>query len=210
MRRLLVYILVFIIGLLVGVILLQKTKKDYRQEQVEIIQNGIKNVSKLVVAEENFTQFYQYSNADKYLFETLQFDKKVILIVKAKVLVSYDLKKMETEIDSIHKKIIIKKIPQEELTIVPSYQYYDFKQSVFNTFTKEELNAVQKSSVEKMKKSLEVSKSKDIAQKRLIEELNQLWSVAKIMGWAIEDQTQNKLIDSVLKPAFKELELQLQ
>lgn len=210
MRRLLVYILVFIIGLLVGVVLLQKTKKDYRQEQVEIIQNGIKNVSKLVVAEESFTQFYQYSNADKYLFETLQFDKKVILIVKAKVLVSYDLKKMETEIDSIHKKIIIKKIPQEELTIVPSYQYYDFKQSVFNTFTKEELNAVQKSSVEKMKKSLEVSKSKDIAQKRLIEELNQLWSVAKIMGWTIEDQTQNKLIDSVLKPAFKDLELQLQ
>jgi len=83
---------------------LQKIKKDYSSEQVEIIQNGIKNVSKLVVAEESFTQFYQYTDSNKYLFETLNFDKKLILIVSAKVLVSYDLQKMETEIEPLKRK----------------------------------------------------------------------------------------------------------
>lgn len=188
----------FIVGILVGIIFLLKYKKDYRSEQVEIIQNGIKNVSKLVVAEESFTQFYQYTDSDKYLFETLNFDKKVILIVNAKVLVSYDLKKMKIELDSINKKIIIKSIPKEELNIVPTYKYYDFQQSMFNSFTKEELNAVQKSSTEKLMKSLEVSKSKDIAKKRLLEELNQLWSVAKILGWKIEDQSENQLLNNIL------------
>jgi len=209
MKSLLTYLFFFIIGILVGVILLQKFKKDYRSEQVEIIQNGIKNVSKLVVAEESFTQFYKYSDADKYLFETLNFDKKLILIVSAKVLVSYDLKKMETEIDTIQKKIIIKKIPQEELIIVPSYTYYDFQQSMFNSFSKEELNAVQKSSIEKMKKTLQVSKSKDIAKQRLLDELHQLWSVAKILGWTIEDKTDHKILTPIFEPTHKDLELQL-
>ena len=176
---------------------------------MEIIQNGIKNVSKLIVTEENYTQFYKYSDADKYLFDTFQFDKKVILVVNAKVLVSYDLNKMVTEIDSIHKKVIIKKIPDEELTIIPDFKYYDFQQSVFNSFTRDELNAVQRSSIAKMTQNLKVAHSKEKARKRLLEELDQLWSVAKIMGWKVEDHTQNKLIDSVLKPAFKDLELEI-
>ncbi len=208
MTKIATYILIFVIGLLVGIIILQKTKKDYSSEQVELIQNGIKNVSKLVVAEESFTQFYQYADSNKYLFETLNFDKKVILIVSAKVLVSYDLKKMKIELDSIHKKIVIKSIPKEELTIVPSYKYYDFQQSMFNSFTKEELNAVQKSSTEKLMKSLEVSKSKEIAKKRLLEELNQLWSVAKILGWKIEDQTENQLIKDLLPKELLQKEVQ--
>lgn len=206
LRRIFVYILIFVIGLLVGLLLLEKNKKNYQSEQIQIIQNGIKNVSKMVVAEENFTQFYQYSNADKYLFETLHFDKKVVLVVTAKVLVSFDLRKMETEIDSIHKKIIIKKIPEKELEIIPNYKYYDLQQSMFNSFTKEELNAVQQSSISQLKKSLKVSKSEEIAKKRLIDELTQLWKVAQIMGWTIEDRTQDNFVDSVLKPKFKDLE----
>jgi len=209
MKSLFAYILFFVIGLLVGVILLQKIKNDYSSEQVEIIQNGIKNVSKLVVAEESFTQFYQYTDSNKYLFETLNFDKKLILIVSAKVLVSYDLQKMETEIDTLKKKIIIKKLPHEELIIVPSFSYYDFQQSIFNSFTKDELNAVQKSSIEKLKKTLQVSKSKAIAKERLLEELRQLWSVAEILGWTIEDKTDNQILAPVFKPTHKDTELQL-
>jgi len=209
MKSLFAYIVFFIFGILVGVILLQKFKKDYSSEQVEIIQNGIKNVSKLVVAEESFTQFYKYSDADKYLFETLHFDKKVILIVSAKVLVSYDLKKMETDIDTLKKNIIIKKLPQEELIIVPSFSYYDFQQSIFNSFTKDELNAVQTSSIEKLKKSLQVSKSKAIAKQRLLDELRQLWSIAEILGWTIEDKTDHHILATVFNPIHKDIELQL-
>lgn len=197
MKNLFIYILLFVIGFLAGILLLNKTKNKYQTEQIEIIRNGIKNVSKLVVAEEMFTEFYNYTDAEKYFFETVNFEKKVVLMVQARVLVSYDLKKMQTELDSVHKKIIIKNIPKEELTIIPTLKYYDLQQSMFNSFSKEELNLMQKSSIDKLQKNLQVSRSKDIAKKRLMEELTQLWSVAKIMGWTIEDQTDQKLLDSI-------------
>jgi hypothetical protein len=209
LKSVFIYLLVFVIGLLVGLLILNKTKTKYQTEQVAIIQNGIKNVSKLVVVEEMFTEFYNYTDANKYFFETVNFEKKVVLMVQARVLVSYDLKKMKTEIDSVQKKIIIKSIPEEELTIVPTFKYYDFQQSMFNSFTKEELNMMQKSSIEKLQKNLKVTHSKELAKKRLIEELNQLWSVAKIMGWTIEDQTEDKLFNTILNPIHKDPELNI-
>jgi hypothetical protein len=127
-------------------------------------------------------------------------------MVQARVLVSYDLKKMQTELDSVHQKIIIKSIPKEELTIIPTFKYYDLQQSMFNSFSKEELNVLQKSSIDKLQKNLQVSRSKDIAKKRLMEELTQLWSIAKIIGWSIEDQTDQKLLDSIFNLKDEKME----
>ena len=209
MNKFFVYILLFLLGLIIGLFLLEKYKKDYRAEQVEIIQNGIINVSKLVVVEETYTEFYSYSDSNKYFFETIGFDKKVILTVSVKVLVSYNLKKMETEIDSVHRKIIIHEIPEPELIIVPNFKYYDLEQSVFNTFTKEELNMIQKSSIDKIRNNLKVAHSKEKAKERLLIELNQLWTVAKIMGWTVEDKTNQLMLDSIFNPSQKDVELNL-
>ena len=206
MKQTLKYILFIVLGLLIGLLVLSIKKQQYTYEQVDIIQNSIKNVSKLVVVEETFTEYYNYNDA-KHFFDAKFFEKSIILLINAKVLVSYDLSKMVTELDSINKKIIIKSLPEQELNIIPSYKYYDFDQSIFNTFTKEELNKFQEKSLKRLKEDLDVSNSKSLAKKRLMEELDQLWSVAKLLGWTIEDQTDNKfMFNLMIDPNFKDFE----
>ena len=206
MKQTLKHILFIVLGLLIGLLVLSIKKQQYTYEQVDIIQNSIKNVSKLVVVEETFTEYYNYNDA-KHFFDAKFFEKSIILLINAKVLVSYDLSKMVTELDSINKKIIIKSLPEQELNIIPSYKYYDFDQSIFNTFTKEELNKFQEKSLKRLKEDLDVSNSKSLAKKRLMEELDQLWSVAKLLGWTIEDQTDNKfMFNLMIDPNFKDFE----
>lgn len=190
MRNVLLYIFIFLTGILVGYLWQKTNQNQYKSEQVDIIRNGIENVSKLVVVEETFTEFYNYKDANTFLMDIIQFEKKTLLMVQAKVLVSYDLKKMAITLDSIHKKIIITHIPEPTLTIIPTFKYYDLQQSLFNTFNKDDLNRIQTTSMSKLKKNLKVTQTQDLAKKRLLMELQQLWKVAALLGWQIEDQTQ--------------------
>lgn len=190
MQAIIRYFLVFIIGLLVGLLWLKSSQNKYTSQQTDIIKNGIENVSKLVVVEENYTEYFNYKDADTYLLDLISFEKKTLLLVQARVLVSYDLRKMDITLDSIHKKIIINTIPEPTLDIVPTYKYYDFQQSMFNTFDKDDLNTIQQTSIEKLKKNLKVTKTQELAKQRLLEELKKLWQVASILGWTVEDNTQ--------------------
>jgi hypothetical protein len=195
LKRFFIYSFLFGSGLFVGLFFLWQTKDNYQQEQLDIIVNGIKNVQKLVVTEASFSEIYNYEDADKYLFETVAFEKKVILLVNAKVQVSYDLTKMNIQVDSINKKIIIKKLPKEEVTTIPEFKYYDLQQSMWNTFTKEELNKIQQSSIDKLLDAVEISTVKNQAKKQLLEVLSNLFNITNLVGWEIEDQSQNLLID---------------
>lgn len=189
MKRFLLYILIFMLGILAALIYFKKSKNNSGSTQIAILQQGIKNVSKLVVSEGNFSEVYSYSDTDKYFFETIDFEKKLTLLVNAKVQVSYDLKALDIEIDSVHKKVILHHIPEEELNIIPDVKYYDFQQSILNTFTKEELNDIQEQALDKLLENAELSLIKTQAKERLVEELQQLLNLSKILGWKVEDQT---------------------
>lgn len=194
MNKIIKYIFVFSIGILVALLYFKKEAHKNEKEQIQVMLNEIKNVSKLVVTEASFSEIYNYESAEKYFFETLSFNKKVIVLVNAKVQVSYDLSKMLIETDSLNRKIIIKSIPKEELFIAPDIQYYDFEQSTFNTFTKEELNKINKKSIDKIKETMDVSDLKETAKKQLLSELDKLYNMATLLDWQLIDQTENKLI----------------
>lgn len=204
MKKFLSYGFVFILGLVIAVLYFKKFKTDAGATQIAIINNGIKNVSKLVVTEASYSQVYSYNDVDKYFFETLDFEKKLTLLVNAKVLVSYDLKVLQIEVDSVHKKLIIKQIPDEVLTVVPDVKYYDFQQSILNTFSKDDLNEIQQKGIDKLMQTIEVSEIKDKAKERLIVELRQLMNLTTILGWTVEDQTNNNVFLNELKPLLKD------
>jgi len=151
----------------------------------------------LIVQEAEYTEIYNYKDATTYFFNQIEFEKKVILLVTAKVQVSYDLKKLEIEMDSVEHKIILKSIPTEELTIIPDYKYYDFQQSVWNTFTKEELNSIQQNSLEQLLQTVAVSDVKLKAKKQLLKELNNLLALAKLVNWSIVDSTKEGLFKNI-------------
>ena len=194
MKKIFKYILVFIIGILVALLYFKKEATKNESEQIQVMLNEIKNVSKLVVTETSVSEMYNYQSAKKYFFDTLSFDKKVIVMVNAKVQVAYDLSKMVVEIDSINKKIILKSIPKEEIFIAPDIQYYDFEQSTFNSFTKEELNKINKKSIVKIKETIEISTIKETAKKQLLSELKKLYNMTRLLNWELIDETENQLI----------------
>ena len=117
-------------------------------------------MSKLVVSSGNF------SDSKKYFYDYVAFNKQAIVAVNAKVGVGYDLSKLDIQIDSIEKKIYINSIPEEEITISPDVKYFDLQQSQFNSFSKEELNEINKKSIDKMQQTVEIINLKKEAKSR--------------------------------------------
>jgi hypothetical protein len=181
----------------IGLPFLWNEKKVNTKQQINIITNGIKNVSKLLVTEASFSEIYNYEDVQNYLFETIEFKKKIILFVNAKVLVSYDLKKLQVEIDSVHHKLLIIHIPKEELNIIPDYKYYDFQQSMWNTFTKEELNKIQEDSLDKLVSAVTISNVKEKAKQQLVKELENLLLIANLLDWKVIDQSDIEILKEI-------------
>ncbi len=199
MKRIFTYFFLIIIGFIIAFLYFKNEKNKYRTEQANVILTEIQNVSKLVVTEATFSELYNYQDANKYFFETISFDKKVILSVNAKVQVSYDLSKMKIETDTINKKIIIKHLPKEEVFISPQISYFDLEQSSFNQFSKEELNKISKKSITKIKETIDASTLKEESKNRLFIELRKIYTMANILGWELVDETEHNIIQQTLK-----------
>ncbi|CAL2077174.1 DUF4230 domain-containing protein [Tenacibaculum sp. 190524A02b] len=191
--RVIKYTAVFIFGFLIAKLWYDVKEPDYKKEEVKVFLNGIQNLSKLVVSEGNFSEVYSFSDSKKYLYNYLSFDKKAILSVNAKVEVGYDLSKLDIQIDSIGKQIIINKIPKEELTITPDIKYFDLQQSKFNSFSKEELNKLNDKAIEKIKSTITVSDLQKDAKNRLFEELSKIYQLSKIYNWKVVNNTESNL-----------------
>ncbi|WP_428740993.1 DUF4230 domain-containing protein [Tenacibaculum sp.] len=193
--RFLKYTAVFVFGFLVAKFWYNKKEEKYKQEEIQVVVNGIQNLSKLVVAEGNFSEMYNYSDAKKYFYGYLSFEKRAMLSVNAKVEVGYDLSKLEIQIDSVGKQIIINKIPTEEVVISPDIKYFDLQQSQFNTFSKEELNNLNAKAIEKIQSTITVSRLQKDAKTRLFEELSKIYQLSKIYNWKVVDNTSSNVFE---------------
>ena len=183
------YSAIFLLGFLIAKFWYEPKIENYKQEEIKVLVHSIKNMSKLVVSEGNFSEVYNYSDSKKYFYNYLSFDKKAIVTVNAKVEVGYDLSQLEIEIDSLSKKIIINKIPKEDIVISPDVKYFDLQQSQFNTFSKEELNKINEKSIEKIKETIEVTSLKTEAKTRFFEEISKIYQLSAIYNWQVVDNT---------------------
>lgn len=192
--KLLKYLLVFVCGFLIAKLIYdKKIEQSSNKEVYQIISNGVNSLSKLVVSQGNFAQVYSFSDSKKYFYDVVSFDKKAVLSVNATVEVGYDLSKMDIQIDSIQKKIIINKIPEEDVTIIPNIKYFDLQESQFNSFSSDELNALNKKAIEKIKNSIQTTSLKQNAKNRLFEELSKIYQLSKIFNWEVVDNTTYQL-----------------
>lgn len=196
--RLLKYIAVFLLGFLIAKFWYEKKYESHTSQEVQVLLNGIKGMSKLVVSEGTFSEILSYSDSKKYLYDYLSFDKKAVVAVNAKVEVGYDLSKLDIQIDSLGKKIIINKIPKEEIVISPDVKYFDLEQSKFNTFSKQELNEINKKSIDKLKETIAITSLQEEAKTRLFEELSKIYQLSSTFGWEVVDNTNTKFFDTIL------------
>ena len=135
MSRKLLYVLLIVLTILFAYRFIFDDKdKTVLQENSALIQEQIKNVSKLVVTEGHFSQVFTYKNSKAIFANLVNVEKKALVVVNADVTVSYDLSKIQYELDESTKTLRILSIPKEEININPDFEYYDFTADFLNPF----------------------------------------------------------------------------
>ena len=179
--------------LLVGIFFFV-TKNEEKQEleyNTALIQQQIQQVGKLVVTEGYFSQVTSYKNTKRNYLNIFSSNKKALVVVNAKVTVSYDLRQITTAIDEASKTVTITSIPEAELNIYPDIEYYDVTQEYFNQFSAEDYNKIKDTVTKMIEEKVEASDIKQNAKHRLISELQKIYILTNSMGWTLKynDQT---------------------
>jgi hypothetical protein len=155
-------------------------------EETALIQEQIRNVGKLVVTEGHYAEVLTYKDQQKYFLNMFSAEKKALVIVNADVTVSYDLSKIEYDIDEAARTITLKNIPKEEIKISPDLKFYDVQQNGFNEFSGDDYNKINKKVKENLAKKIEKSTLKSNAQNRLLSELSKILILTDTMGWKLQ------------------------
>lgn len=187
MKKIAVLMMVFLIGVL-GTLWLTKDNHTTVTEN-QLIYNGIEQISKLQVTEGYFTEVHNYKDSKSYWNNLISFDKKALVVVNAKAIISYDVSKINIVADSINKRIVVSKLPKPEVNIVPDINYYDIQQSSFNSFSADDFNKIKGDVMKELKQNPIVEDLKKQAHDRLFEELSKLLLLSKQYQWEVIDNT---------------------
>jgi len=184
----------FLFGVLITVVVLfsfkycgnKKEDKIVLQESSTLIQEQLKNVSKLIVTEGHFSEVFNYKNSKEILGDYWTSDKKALVVVNAEAIIAYDLSKIEYNINESTKTLQILSIPKEEITINPDLEYYDIQSDFLNPFEAEDYNVIKEIVKESLLQKIEGSKLKSNAKNRLISELSKFYILTNSMGWTLK------------------------
>ncbi len=188
-KRIIIFAFVCIlIGSLLTFFIMRKVdKRNEVLPDTELIQQQMKNVSKLVVNEAKISQIYNYKDQKSFM-NLLSFDKKALVVVNADVQIMYDLSKLEYVVDEANKTVRITNIPKEEIKISPDIKIYDVEESRFNAFKGTDYNAIQESVKKQFQEKILKSNIQANAKSRLISELGKFLVVTQSLGWTLQYQ----------------------
>ena len=160
-------------------------KKAILRENSLLIQQELKNVSKLVVTEGHFVEVYNYEDSRELFGSLITADKKALVVVNAEVAIAYDLSQVKYEIKQEEKTVHITQIPEPEIKMNPDFEYYDVSSDYFNPFSAEDYNAIKRDVTAALLKKVEASSLKSNAENRLISELSRIYVVTNSLGWTL-------------------------
>src|SRR5690606_26083870 len=187
MMRKLLYVLLIVLTVMFAYRYIFNDKdKTILQENSALIQEQIKNVSKLVVTEGHFSQVFTYKNSKAIFANLVNVEKKALVVVNANVTVSYDLSQIQYELDESTKTLRILSIPKEEININPDFEYYDVTADFLNPFEAEDYNKIKETVKGQLMKKVEASNLKSNAQNRLLSELSKFYILTNSLGWTLE------------------------
>ncbi len=163
----------------------QNEKSDYY-----LITNQIQKMNKMVVVEQDFSSMERTKITRELFGGTIPgTEKSIITFTKTNVQVSYDLNKMNIEVDSTRKQLIIRELPQPQVRILPSVEIQAMDDSFLSRFSEEEIKKITQSAKDKAYKSVNQERLISNSKKQLIENLEQIFVLAQVLGYSIEDDT---------------------
>ena len=159
---------------------------------VNILYEEIKRVCKLIAVEGTYAErFDSLSEKSIPILYPLPYkyklSKEATLFVSGKIMVGYDMSKMEIKMDSETKTVTLIGIPEPEiLAIDHDLTYENIEDSWFNSFTKDDFTALNKSAKEAIRKR---GANNELIEKAKTEG-NQMITIIELMaknaGWTVK------------------------
>jgi hypothetical protein len=186
--------------LLLGVALLVFfiTREVYRPapptEQVEstVLLERIRPVMKLVTVEGDFSEVYTYTSADAsfdWLKQFSPFQKRAILLVKARASVGYDLEGLGLTFDEATHTVRFKGMGEPQvLSIEHDVKYFNMEEGTFTEFTAADHTKMNAQAKERIEQKIAGSGLLAAAEKQRGEFLVVLRAVVENGGWTFDDQ----------------------
>ncbi len=164
----------------------QSNTRKTELESSDLILNQMKNVGKLVVTEGHFAEVITYKDDRKLFLDALIAQKTAIVVVNAKVQVSYDLSKIEYIINKENKTVTLTTIPDPEIDINPDIKYHDLRADFFNPFATKDHNLIKKRVIQQLEKKIKKSTVVTNSENRLISELQKIYILTNSLGWRLK------------------------
>ncbi len=157
------------------------------EESAQLMLEKISKVFKMVAVEGQVAEIYDYE-AYKY-WDIGLFRKKIFVRVKAKVSIGYDFDNVNFDIDEEARTITIRPFPEPEiLSIDHDLDYYDMQEGVFNEFSEDDLNKVNKKAKDYTISLLEKGELFQQAENQKDEILSLLSDIFHKTGWTLQTQ----------------------
>ena len=102
----------------------QKDEAALINQDYYLITNQIRKMNKMVVLEQDFSSFQTHKSSAANIAGFDILPREMVLYTTAKAQVSYDLKQMKIEVDTVHKKLIIEQLPEPEIKIYPEVRIH--------------------------------------------------------------------------------------
>jgi Protein of unknown function (DUF4230) len=185
MTRSIVYIIVIAAVFLLGIFATKWWSgfgAHQSKEDVQVLVEKMKNVSKLITVEGYFSEVYEYK--DFMTYDISLFRKKALIRVKAKVSAGVDLNNMKIDVQPMTKI----------LSIDHDLDYYDISEGTFNSFSAEDYNLMNEKAKNYIKEQAEKSELLQNASKQTNQILEVLKTMGETAGYKVEiDTTEQKI-----------------
>ncbi|WP_163326316.1 DUF4230 domain-containing protein [Draconibacterium mangrovi] len=180
-----------LIGLAAGIfgtIYYYKNRNEKQlHDQSVILLDKIKQVCKLITVEGEFSELYTHRDEKQLFFKLFQTEKRALLIVKAKVMIGFDLTKINIDINP-HKKLVeLSRFPEPEILSIDSdLEYYDIQKGIINKINESDLTNMNKRSKEFIREKVEESHLVQIAKDQATDTIALVQQLIESVGWQFE------------------------
>ncbi len=179
-----------------------QNSKQIKQQSALLLEK-VKQVCKLITVEGEFSEIYTHRDEKNLFFKLLQTEKKALLIVKAKVLIGFDLTKINFEINSKTKQVKLSGLPEPEIMSIDSdLEYYDVQKGIINKFSDTDLTNLNKKSKDFIREKVQHSHLITIAKNQANDTISVIHQLIESVGW---DLISDKIVDK--SGQFQKLEM---
>lgn len=187
-----------IIGFALGVIItlllvffFKSMSKEESNTDYYVLTNQISKMNKMVVLEQDYSRIRKTKiNSNLLGIPSLNIsEKEMVIFTKSKAQVSYDLHKMEIEVDSTDKKLIIKSIPAAEIKVFTDAEITSIDDSFFNRFSEEDFKRITNKAKKEAEEAIDKQKLRNEGRKQLLVNLNEIFVLAKALNYEVVDNS---------------------